>query len=178
MTYSAGLACLYILSAIHRFPNSTPSRKASYMMVFRKSAPALMAFVIVLTVLSFDPAIAETDWYTIKAKVFKACHNMIKQGPGSSDEPTLRCCQSFIREDVDGICEHLNDLDDQTVLKKLVKAIRDCDKSFKSTTKHCASTMNEFVSFTRHICYCDVQLFDSSVLMLCSLQNSFRRCKQ
>ena len=88
------------------------------MMVFRKSAPALMAFVIVLTVLSFDPAIVETDWFTIKAKVFKACHNMIKQGPGSSDEPTLRCCQSFIREDVDGICEHLNDLDDQTVLKK------------------------------------------------------------
>jgi hypothetical protein len=47
-----------------------------------------MAFVIVLAVLNFDPAIAETDWSTIKAKVFKACHNMIKQGPGGSGKPT------------------------------------------------------------------------------------------
>jgi hypothetical protein len=45
-----------------------------------KSTLVLVAFVMILTKLNFDPTTAETDWSNIKAKVIKACYDSIRYG--------------------------------------------------------------------------------------------------
>jgi hypothetical protein len=120
-----------------------------------KSTLVLVAFVMILTKLNFDPITAETDWSNIKAKVIKACYDSIRYEPKGSGEPTHPCCQALEHEDVDGICEHLNGIEEESVNPiKLVKVIRGCDHRFKPSTHKCGSKYDKSI--------------DMCILLLCT----------
>ena len=55
-------------------------------------------------------------------------------------------CQALEHEDVDGICEHLDVLEEESVSPiKLVKVIRGCGHRFKPTTHKCGSKYDKSI---------------------------------
>jgi hypothetical protein len=111
-----------------------------YKMACEKVALLLLAFAMTLTMPSFDPAFAEQDWHTIKLEVFRDCRTLIRKGntPGTT---TSRCCHALETHDVNVLCQHVDNVDEQTISpKKLVTVARACGINFdKNRTKHCGS---------------------------------------
>ncbi|XP_044377205.1 uncharacterized protein [Triticum aestivum] len=99
----------------------------------------LVCIVVILVMHSFESTFAEQDWETIKARVFSVCRPAIRKGHKGSGKSFTECCEAMAKEDIDGICKHLDEADEHDIdPKKLVHVARECGHKLAST-EHCGT---------------------------------------